>query len=71
MLLRYLAMNKGKLVSREELYEHVWGRDDYYNSNTIDVHIRRLRKRLKSLISDNWIKSVYGGGYKIYNFPDK
>lgn len=69
MLLRYLTTNKGKLISREELYEHVWGRDDYYNSNTIDVHIRRLRKRLKDLLGENCIKSVYGSGYKIYNFP--
>ncbi len=71
MLLKYLTTNKGKLVSREELYEHVWGRDDYYNSNTIDVHIRRLRKRLKELVGENCIKSVYGSGYKIYNFQEE
>lgn len=70
MLLKYLAINKGKLVSRQELFEHVWGRDDYYNSNTIDVHIRRLRKRLIDLTGQDWIKSVYGSGYKIYNFSD-
>ncbi|MEI8067891.1 MAG: response regulator transcription factor [Candidatus Shapirobacteria bacterium] len=65
MLLKYLAVNRGKLVPREELYEHVWGVDGYYNSNTIDVHIRRLRKKLKLITNDEYIKSVYGYGYRI------
>jgi DNA-binding response OmpR family regulator len=67
LLLKYLGFNKNRIVSRTELYEHVWGQDSYYNSNTIDVHIRRLRNKLKPLGADNYIKSVYGSGYKINN----
>lgn len=65
LLLRYLIAHKNKLISRQELFEHVWGRDDYYNSNTIDVHIRRLRKKLKTYSDFEYIKSVYGLGYRV------
>jgi DNA-binding response OmpR family regulator len=66
LLLKYLIINKSKLILREEIYEHVWGKDNYYDSNTIDVHIKRLRNKLKSLTGHDWIKSIYGRGYKIY-----
>jgi DNA-binding response OmpR family regulator len=65
ILLKYLAVNKGKLVSREELYEHVWGRDGYYNSNTIDVHVRRLRNKIKLVTNTFCINTIYGCGYRI------
>jgi len=65
MLLKYLAFNRGKMVSREELYEHVWGKDGYYNSNTIDVHIKRLRKKMKLITDKDYIDSIYGSGYRI------
>lgn len=67
LLLRYLLLNKGKLTSRQELYEHVWGKDDYYNSNTIDVHIKRLRKKLKEYSKADYIQSIYGLGYRTEN----
>lgn len=67
LLLRYLLLNRGKLTSRQELYEHVWGKDDYYNSNTIDVHIRRLRKKLKQCSKTEYIRSIYGLGYRTEN----
>lgn len=67
LLLRYLLLNKGKLTSRQELYEHVWGKDDYYNSNTIDVHIRRLRKKLMEYSEVDYIRSIYGLGYRTEN----
>lgn len=67
LLLKYILHNKGRLVSRQELYEHVWGRDDYYNSNTIDVHIRRIRNKLKQYSKTNFVKSVYGLGYRTEN----
>lgn len=67
LLLKYILHNRGRLVSRQELYEHVWGRDDYYNSNTIDVHIRRIRNKLKQYSKNNFVKSVYGLGYRTEN----
>ena len=64
LLLKYILHNKNKLISRQELYEHVWGSDDFYNSNTIDVHIRRIRNRLKKYSPKEFIKSIYGLGYR-------
>lgn len=65
MLLRYILINRGKLVSRQELYEHVWGKDDFYNSNTIDVHIKRIRKKISRYSEIDYIKSIYGLGYRV------
>lgn len=67
ILLEYLLLNTGRLVSRQEMYEQVWGTDEYYNSNTIDVHIRRLREKLRQKTGKNHIRAVYGMGYRFLN----
>lgn len=61
-LFEYLMRNKDRIISRCELLDHVWDYREYVGSNTIDVHIKRLRDKLddKSLI-----KTVHGVGYKI------
>jgi two-component system alkaline phosphatase synthesis response regulator PhoP len=64
LLLRYMIINRGKLVSREELFSYVWENDNFYNSNTIDVHIKRIRKKLQCYTKDEFIKSIYGLGYR-------
>jgi len=65
ILLRYMLINKGKLISRQELYEHVWGKDDYYNSNTIDVHVKRIRAKINKFTDGECIMSIYGLGYRV------
>jgi len=45
-LLRYFMLNKGKILSRTVLYEHVYDYDSEKDSNVIDVYIKRLRKKL-------------------------
>lgn len=47
-LLKYFAQNKGKVISRQELYEKVWGEfdGDFMFSKTVDVYIGYLRKKL-------------------------
>ncbi|MDP4009953.1 MAG: response regulator transcription factor [Candidatus Shapirobacteria bacterium] len=64
LLLRYMIINRDKLVSREELYSYVWKDKNFYNSNTIDVHIKRIRKKLQNFTKDKFIKSMYGLGYR-------
>ncbi|PTX17414.1 two-component system, OmpR family, response regulator VicR [Halanaerobium congolense] len=60
----YLFMkNYQQVFSREQLINHIWGYDYYGNSRTIDMHIKRLREKLKSY--QNIIKTVYGVGYKL------
>lgn len=62
-LLYYLASNKNKVYTREELFQRVWGCDYLGDSRTVDVHIKRLREKIND--GDEWsIKTVWGIGYK-------
>jgi two-component system copper resistance phosphate regulon response regulator CusR len=62
-LLEFLVLNKGRLVSREQISEHVW--DDSFDpfSNLIEVYIRRLRHKLNEGHTDGMIKTRRGSGY--------
>lgn len=63
-LLYFLASNPNKVFTREQLLEQVWGFDFYGDSRTVDVHIKRIREKLKDE-RDAWrIKTVWGVGYK-------
>ncbi|HAM37303.1 MAG: two component transcriptional regulator, winged helix family protein [candidate division WS6 bacterium GW2011_GWC1_36_11] len=61
-LFEYLARNKNRAISRCELLDHVWDYREYVGSNTIDVHIKRLRDKLED---KNLINTIHGVGYKI------
>jgi len=62
-LLHYLASNKNKVFTREQLLCEVWGYDYPGDSRTVDVHIKRLREKIKG--GPNWqIETVWGVGYK-------
>lgn len=60
-LLSLLASKPGKLFTREEIFNRVWGPDQIIGDRTIDVHIRKLREKL----GDTYIKTIKGMGYKI------
>ena len=63
-LLYHLASNPGKVYTRNQLLDEVWGFDYFGDSRTIDVHIKRLREKLDG-VSDKWdLKTVWGVGYK-------
>lgn len=59
-LLSLLASKPGKVFSREEIFNKVWGTDVIVGNRTIDVHIRKLREK----IGDHYIKTIKGIGYK-------
>lgn len=61
-LLEYLIRNKNRTVSRCELLDHVWDYRSYTGSNTIDVHVKRLRDKLPK---KGLIETVHGQGYRI------
>lgn len=64
-LLAVLAKNPGRVFSREELLEKIWGYDYVGESRTVDVHIRNLRKKIEDDDSSPFfIKTVRGIGYK-------
>lgn len=65
-ILWYLCENQGKVVSSEELFEHVWGEKYIDNNNTVMAHIARLREKLKEPArKPKFIKTVWGVGYQI------
>jgi len=59
-LLHLLVSKPGKVFSREEIFNKVWGTDVIVGNRTIDVHIRKLREK----IGGNYIKTIKGIGYK-------
>lgn len=62
-LLHYLASNKNKVFTREQLLCEVWGYDYPGDSRTVDVHIKRLREKVQG--NANWqLETVWGVGYK-------
>jgi two-component system alkaline phosphatase synthesis response regulator PhoP len=64
-LLYALARNRGRVLSREQLIEQVWGYDYYGDERVVDVHIGRLRKKLETDPSDpGFISTVRGAGYR-------
>lgn len=62
-LLKYLIINKGNVLSRDRIMEHVWGTDYEGESRTVDMHIKTLRQKLKG--AGEHIKTVRNVGYLI------
>jgi DNA-binding response OmpR family regulator len=67
-VLEYLVKNKNRTISRCELLDHVWDYREYIGSNTIDVHIKRIRDKLEK---KGLIKTVHGKGYKVVDYKPK
>ena len=63
-LLKLFLQNPGKVLSREQILDSVWGTDAYLADRTVDVHILRLRKILEPCGIDKMIVTVRGSGYR-------
>jgi len=64
--LRALAFNTGKVLSREQLLERVWGYDYFGDGRLVDVHVRRLRIKVEPDPGNpQFILTVRGMGYKL------
>ena len=68
-LLRHLMERPGRVFSREQLLDAVWGRDIYVEARTVDVHIRRLRKALNAEGEEDLIRTVRAAGYSLDQAP--
>ncbi len=64
-LLYLLAMNSGRVLERETLFEQVWGYDDEFNSNSLEVFVYRLRSKLEKAAGLKMIETVRGVGYRL------
>ena len=62
-LLELLAGRPGELITREEIYEKIWGQEVIVGDRTIDVHIRKLRQK----IGEEHIRTIKGVGYLFEN----
>lgn len=63
-LLLYFVSNKKRVISKSAIAEHLWGDDMDGNNDFIYTHIKNLRKKLTDAGSEDYLKSVYGMGYK-------
>jgi two-component system, OmpR family, phosphate regulon response regulator PhoB len=64
-LLVTLMERPGRVFSREQLLDLVWGRDIYVDTRTVDVHVGRLRKSLMQFGGDDPVRTVRGAGYAL------
>jgi two-component system alkaline phosphatase synthesis response regulator PhoP len=60
-LLYFLSVSPGKVYSRKQLYNSIWGGNSHSKERTVDVHISHLRKK----IDKNLIRNIIGVGYKL------
>jgi len=64
-LLKYLTLNRGNVINRDELLNEVWGKDVFVTPHTVDTHMANLRKKIEDDPSHpRFIKSIRGVGYK-------
>ena len=71
-ILQYLTENIGRVISRERLYETVWGENSIGCDNTVMVHIRHLREKLEDdPANPQYILTMKGLGYKLVNPYEK
>ncbi|MFW6126045.1 MAG: response regulator transcription factor [Chloroflexota bacterium] len=64
-ILSYLVRNAGRIVSQEELLEHVWNQDADMFTQTVKVHIKNIRKKLNAVGAGDLISTVKGRGYML------
>jgi two-component system phosphate regulon response regulator PhoB len=62
-LLEFLMQSPGRVFTREQMLDSVWGRDVYIDERTVDVHVGRLRKALNQPQKPDPIRTVRGAGY--------
>jgi len=63
-LLRFLAMNSGRVFTREQLLNRVWGYDYFGGARTVDVHVRRIRAKIE-IRGHAFIETVRNVGYRL------
>ena len=66
-LLSLLVQNAGEIIPRDALLLRIWGYSSQIRTRTLDVHIRRLRKKLGTY-SEQYIETIFGIGYRFQPF---
>ena len=68
-LLAMLSANEGEILPRNVLLDRIWGYSEEIRTRTLDVHIRRLRKKLGAY-GDSYIQTIFGVGYRFQRFRE-
>src|SRR5881296_1948809 len=69
-LLYALALDRGRVVTRDELLQKIWGRREAHRDRTVDVFVRRLREKIDRRASQHtFIQTRYGVGYRLHAEP--
>ncbi len=69
-LLYALALDRGRVVSRDELLQKIWGRRESHRDRTVDVFVRRLREKIDRRASKHtFVQTRYGVGYRLEPLP--
>lgn len=63
-LLEYLMQNYGNVLSRDQIFEHVWGYDQSFSQNSLEVMIYRVRSKVEKRLGSRLIHTVRGYGYR-------
>lgn len=64
-LLEYLIKSKDSIITKEQIFDRIWGFDSYTSTNVVEVYASGLRKELKKFGYDKYIKTLRGVGYMI------
>ena len=65
LMLRLFVENQGKVLSRSQVIDEVWGKGHFIDENTVDVYVGYLRSKISDFTKDGYIKTVRGAGYMI------
>ena len=63
LLLKLLLENQGKVHSRQQIIDEIWGKNHFIDENTVDVYVGYLRSKISEFSKDEYIKTVRGAGY--------
>ena len=64
-ILEYLINSKGTIITKEQIFDKIWGFDSFTTTNVVEVYASGLRKTLKKYGYDKYIKTIRGVGYMI------
>ena len=64
-LLEFLLRNQGRVVNRLTILEFIWNHSVQVNTNTLEVHMASLRRKLKKLTQHKVVQTIYGLGYRL------
>ena len=65
MIIEYLMNNSNQIISKEQIYDKIWGMDTDFESNNLEAYLSFVRKKLKMIDSNVTIKAIRGMGYKL------